>query len=200
MQYLHFKKTFIKSCLFIVFCLTVFMDTAKAGLDYYEIYLGKKMLFQRYVNKPLSLESLPLSGANTNDQLVIHYYQCNAPGKLGTKRVITLKDDSGKTIKEWKFADAQASNAGMEIPVKELLQLEKTSKGKLLALFYTAEGRPEGEKLASLPASSKAVTYMYDQQIKNAENNFREALVCKAEVATIAGLIALRTNCLQAYL
>src|SRR6476620_2075886 len=110
MKYLLFKNAFSRSLL-IVFSFIAFAGTAKAGLDYYSIYIGKKLAFTRYVNKPLSLENLPISQADLNEELVIQYYQCNMPDKIGKNRSLSLKDKSGKVIKEWKFADAKDGNS-----------------------------------------------------------------------------------------
>jgi hypothetical protein len=159
MKNLFFKKPLLKACLFIVFCMTVFVGIARAGLDYYEIFIGKKLIFKRALNQPLKLESLPISQANSNEQLIIYYYQCNAPDKLASNRVITLKDANGNKIKKWKFADGKGSNTAMTIPVKELLQLQKASKNSL-ALFYSAEGKTHEEKLASVASESKTVGFL----------------------------------------
>ena len=159
MKHLFFKKPLLKSCLFILFCITAFMGTAKAGLDYYELYIGKKLILKRAVNQPLNLENLPISQANSNEQLIIYYYQCNAPDKLAGNRVITLKDANGNKIREWKFADAKGSNTGMSISVKELLQLQKANKNSL-ALFYSAEGKTKEEKLVSVATGNKTVGFL----------------------------------------
>lgn len=178
MKHQIFKNPLLRSCLLIVLCITTFMSTAKAGLDYYEIYMGKKLILKRALNQPLNLAMLPISDANINEQLIIYYHQCNAPGKLGSKRIITLKDGNGNKVKEWKFADANGSNTGMFIPVKELIQLQKTSKSNMLDLFYTAEGRSEGQKLASIAASPQTLGYIDTQHGKRPWHAKR--LYCKA--------------------
>jgi hypothetical protein len=195
MQHLHFK-TVMRSGLFIMLCLTAFVSTAKAGLDYYEIFIGKKLIFKRYLNESLNLKSLPVDQTNINEQLVIHYYQCNAPNKMGTKRSIALKDDKGNTIKEWKFADGSTSNTGMTIPIKELLQLQKTSKSNTLNLFYAAEGRREGEKLVSISGNSKTVGLLYKKQSRHLETSFQYSKICNAEFTGIASRMPIRINCL----
>ena len=169
MKHLFFKKPLLKCCLLIMFCITAFMGTAKAGLDYYELYIGKKLILKRALNQPLNLESLPISQANANEQLIIYYYQCNAPDKLASHRVITLKDANGNKIKEWKFDDAKGSNTGMSISIKELLQLQKANKNSL-ALFYTAEGKTRDEKLVSVAAGNKTVGFF---EMKTHKNNQR---------------------------
>ena len=176
MKHSLLKKSLLKASLFIVFCLTAFVGTATAGLDHYEIYIGKKLIFKRALNQPLNLENLPISQANSNEQLVIHYYQCNAPDKLASNRVITLRDASGNKIKEWKFADAKGSDAGMSIPIKELLQLQKESKNSL-ALFYSAEGKAQGEKLASVAAASKTVGLLDTKHPGFAQGNITALLL-----------------------
>ncbi|TKK66676.1 hypothetical protein FC093_16705 [Ilyomonas limi] len=164
MKYLSVKKSLIKACLFVFIACTAFMSSAKAGLDYYKIFLGKKLIYERYINKPLSLESLPISAADANETLTIYYYQCQAPNKTGSNRSIVLKDDKGNMVKQWSFANVQSNSAGMAIPVKELLQLQKANKSHALALYYTAEGRTGGEKLASIQAAPKDVSYL-DKQV-----------------------------------
>jgi hypothetical protein len=61
-------------------------------------------------------------------------------------------------VKEWKFANAKGADKGMAIPVKELLQLQKTGNNSL-ALFYSAEGREKGEKIAMVTGRNKTVGF-----------------------------------------
>jgi len=166
MKHLFKKTRLLTSGLLVVICLTAFIGTATAGLDHYEIYIGKKLIFKRALNQPLSLEHLPISEANSNEQLIIYYYQCNAPDKMASSRVITLQDAQGNKIKEWKFADAKGSNTGMAISIKELLQLQKTGKSSF-ALFYSAEGKPQREKLVSVASISKTVGFLEVKKTSN---------------------------------
>jgi hypothetical protein len=140
-------------------CLTLSSLTARAGLDYFEIYLNNQLLLKMTAGKAFNLETLRLNQSNYNDQLVIYYSQCNANGKVGRERSITVRDGKGKILKEWKFADvtgmdavgdgAKSARAGMTIPVKELLQLSKDHSGEALSVYYTAQGRSDGQVLAS---------------------------------------------------
>ncbi len=129
--------------------LTLSTLAARAGLDSFEIYLNNKLLLKMVAGRSFSLESLRLDKSNSNDQLVIYYSQCNAPGKTGKERSIAVKDSKGRVLKEWKFADATDTHAGMTIPVKELLQLAQDKASGPLSFYYTAQGRPEGQILAS---------------------------------------------------
>ena len=141
---------------------------ANAGLDSYEIFLNNKLILKQYVNQALSLESLGLDQSNINDQLVVYYSQCNAPDKLGKGRSISVRDSKGNTVKKWNFADAKNGNAGMVIPVKELLPLGKKTPLSKLSLFYAAEGQ-RGQLLANFHFGSKSTTY-YQKQSSPAGN------------------------------
>jgi len=154
------KQKLLVVLLSSIFCFSAF--TAKAGLDSYSIYLNNKLLVKQYVNEPLSLDNLGLTASNINDRLVIHYSQCNAPNNLGKSRSILVKDAKGNTVKKWNFADVKDGNTGMVIPVKELLQLEKTALSKL-SLFYTAEGHA-GQLLANFHFGTKGITYQPGQK------------------------------------
>jgi len=54
----------------------------------------------------------------------------------------------------------------MAIPVKELLQLQKTGNNSL-ALFYSAEGREQGEKIAMVAGKSKTMGFWKENQNDN---------------------------------
>ncbi len=185
MQYLPVKKENFKTLLFVFIALTAFINSAKAGLDYYQIFLGKKLIYERYINKPLSLESLPFGAADANETLTIYYFQCNTPNKTGNNRSIALKDDNGNTVKQWTFSNAQSTQTGMTIPVKELLQLQKSHKKQALALYYTADGRTEGLKLAFVQAAPKDMASVYQQKA-----GFNRQLVCRASMLLFRSRIA----------
>ncbi len=159
------KNSFSKSLLLIAFSFVAFAGTATAGLGYYHISIGKKAVYTRHLNKPLSLENLPISKADMNEQLVIQYFQCNTADKTGKNRSISLRDNTGKVIKEWKFADAKNDNAEMTIPVKELMQYVQSSKSKSLSLYYAANGKTEDEQLAFVSGPAKSVGYLFHRQL-----------------------------------
>ena len=156
----QFKNSLSKLLLLMVFPFFAFTGSAIAGLDYYHISIGKKVVYTRYLNKPLSLENLPITSADMNEQLVIQYFQCNTPDKTGKNRSITLRDNTGKVIKAWHFADAKDGNAQMAIPVKELMQFVESSKSKSISLYYAATGKTEDEQLAFVGSAGKSVGYL----------------------------------------
>jgi len=140
--------TILASAFLLFSLLNIFATT---GVDRYEIYLNNKLLFsQTLLDKPLNLYNLKLNEANANDQITIRYTQCNAPEKgVGRGRSISLRDNNGNIVKEWKFKD-ELSNE-MTIPVNELLKYQ--DRGGELTLYYAAEGLSKGQKLASLQSA-----------------------------------------------
>lgn len=146
MQNVAFKQTLLRTGLLAFFCLALFSFKAPFGVDSYEIYLNNKLVLKQYASKEISLQSLALDKASPNDQLVVYYTHCQ--GKTsGTGRILTIKDDSGRIVKEWKFED---DKKGMSIPVKALQQLEKNNAKSHLTLYYAASELPGGQMLAAL--------------------------------------------------
>jgi hypothetical protein len=139
----------MKNLMFVLLFLNVFAVVSPTGVDSYEIYLNNKLLFRQSLDKPVQLISLPITEANAGDNLVVNYMQCNAPGKTGSNRSISIKDAEGKIVKKWTFKDAEGSNTSMVIPVKDLLAIMKNSPGAL-SLHYSAEGLVRSQQLANL--------------------------------------------------
>jgi hypothetical protein len=144
----------------VITCLQAF--SAKAGTDSYEIYLNNKLILRQVVTKALTLQSLQLDKANENDQLTIYYNHC---GAIGKGRTIAIKDEKGNTIKEWMFADATGADKGMTIPVKELLQLEKSYTHTSLNIFYAAQQLPQGRTLSGLQFTDKGTTWLNEKEV-----------------------------------
>ncbi|MEP6583772.1 MAG: hypothetical protein ABJA90_05885 [Ginsengibacter sp.] len=156
MQHSIFKNAFLKAFTFAVLFLSAFKT--KAGGDVYEIYLNSKLIAKQFVTQPLNIKDLQLDRANSNDRLVIIYNHC---GQTGKGRTIAIKDDKGKVLREWKFADAKGSDVSMVIPVKELLTLAKNYSEKHLTLYYAAQQLPKGRLLTSVNLENKNVSFYH---------------------------------------
>lgn len=141
-----------KAAALAIVCLSVFSIQAKAGGDYFKVYLNNKLIHEQYMTQPFSLAKLQLDKANINDQLVFHYSHC---GTIGNGRKIAVKDAKGNVIKEWKFEDVSGKHSGMIIPVKELLQLKQDD----LQFVYTARELPKGQLMASARLTDKTTGY-----------------------------------------
>lgn len=154
MKHTTFKQPLLKLLALFVLCLAVFGFTADRGLDTYEIYLNNKLILKQAVNTPLSLRKLQLDKANKDDRLRIFYTHCTNNNGSGTGRSITIKNEKGDVLKKWTFKDA---DKGMEISVKELLQIEKQNGGKALSLHYVAQELSGGDMmLASVRFKSES--------------------------------------------
>jgi hypothetical protein len=129
--------------------LVAFSLFSLLGVDRYEIYLNNKLILNQSLEKPVALQDLKLTDANSGDILTIRYMQCTAPDQMGKSRSLALKDATGKIVKEWKFKDASEGRTEMTIPVKELLQAQKSS-GDEVVLYYFADDRRSGQALAGL--------------------------------------------------
>ncbi len=133
---------------FLLGALGLSTFAARAGADGFAIYLNNKLITKQWVSQSLSLKSLQLGKANADDKLTIYYTQCHPDGKKDKARSITVRDEKGNIIREWKFTGD--NNSAMVIPVKELLQLEKAGANGSLQLYYAAEDRPRAQALAGL--------------------------------------------------
>ena len=139
----------MKALVFTTLFVTLFSLSAIAGLDSYTIYLNNKLVLKQAVNEPLNLQDLQLDKANANNPFVIYYSECQAPNKIGKGRRIAIKDDQGNIVKEWKFDDVSGTDKVRIIPMKELLELKKASKGKFM-FVYVASQLLQGQKLTGL--------------------------------------------------
>lgn len=147
MQNTFFQKLPVKALTILAICLTSFSFKAGKGTDSYKIYLNDKLILEQYVSNKFTVKDLQLTNANVNDQLIIFYNHC---GQIGKGRSIAIKNDQGKLLKEWKFEDVAGADKGMRIPVKEILQLEKSNTGSHLNIYYAAAQLPSGRTLATV--------------------------------------------------
>jgi hypothetical protein len=129
--------------------LTALSFFSLLGVDRYEIYLNNKLILRQSLEKPVALQELKLTAANSADLLTIRYMQCHAPDKVGKSRSLALRDPDGRIVKEWKFEDAPGGKAEMNIPVKDILQAQKLA-GDDVVLYYFDDDRRSGQPLAGL--------------------------------------------------
>lgn len=149
MLHVLFNTALIRTVALLTICAGAFAFTHPVGIDRYEVYLNDKLILKEYAMKEVSLKNLQLEKAGADDKLTVYYIHCHGKA-AGTGRSITVKDDKGQTLKQWKFANAVGEKAGMVIPVKELKQLEKKNADKQLTMYYASEELPGGQLLAAL--------------------------------------------------
>ena len=146
------KQIISKALAMVLISTTLFSFIPKPGGEGFEIYLNDKLLVQRFGDGMNKATSLQLSSASTNDQLVIKYHHC---GKVGKNRVITIKDDQNRILKEFRYTDVNTPVAAISVPVKDLLNVKKGNT--VLKLYYSSSELPNGRMLASLNVNRQAV-------------------------------------------
>ena len=156
MQRLTFQKGLILFLAFFAACPFLSGFTSKPGGDSYEIRLNNKVILKQFVHQPLEVKTLALNYAGPNDQLTVYYSHCGVTGK---ERTIAVRDSKNKILKKWSFKDAGASDGGMVLPVKDLVELEKSTGSGALSVCYSAKELPEGRTLVSLRVSEKSLAY-----------------------------------------
>jgi len=165
MRHTNCKSVLVKPFTLIALCLTSFSFVSKAGGDRYEIFLNDKLIEQRYVwHSGIDVTSLQLDKTNYNDKLVIYYSHCGTAGK---GRTILIKDEQNKVLKEWKFADATGDDASMSIPVKDILDLQKSNVNANLGLYYfSSQYLPKGRMLTSIKLKEKNLALHQSGDVK----------------------------------
>ena len=145
----YFKQRVARCFALTFFAVTVLSFATRAGGESYEIYLNGKLICKQVNGKFLCGENgLQLNRSNINDNLVITYNHC---GRVGTGRTMVAKDDHNRTLKEWKFAD----DAALKIPVKEILNLEKSSGSAIELYYFSTQYLPKGRMLTSIAVNEK---------------------------------------------
>ncbi len=159
MLHQHVKSTPAKSIGLALLCLTLFSSACLAGRDSYEIYLNGRQVVKQYVGESSpALLNIQLSKGNIDDKLIIRYTHCTIKG-AAKGRMITVKDEHGKVLKQWDFANPAGSDISMVIPVKDLLEIKKNHPDARLNLYYaSSQELPEGLMLASLNNENRTAT------------------------------------------
>jgi hypothetical protein len=147
------KKSVAALSLLVALSVTLFSFSTPKGGEGFEIYIGSKLVLQKFGDKMNDVKSLQLDQHSSSDQLIIKYYHC---GRTGKNRTITLKDDHNKVVKEWSFSDVSGS-ASMSCSVKDILNLKKGNSSNTYNLYYTSSELPKGRLLTSIVLGSQSV-------------------------------------------
>ena len=98
---------------------------------------------------------LLLDPAENHNQLIVKYSEC---GRTVTGRMITIKDDHNKVLKEWRFDGVTTGyEESMACRVKDITAL--LPKGSnTLKLYYSSKEFPEGQQIAYLVIGNQMKT------------------------------------------
>ena len=127
----------------------------KPGAHSFQVYLDNKLVLDRYVNSKMEAPIIGLNPAENYSQLIVKYNEC---GRTVTGRMISIKDDKDKILKEWQFEGSSAGYKGsMTCKVKDILAL-KQKGSNTLKLFYSSNEFRDGQQVARLVISSEPNT------------------------------------------
>lgn len=139
----HNFQIITKTVLLLVTAVFLQSFSAKSGGDHYRIFLNDRLVLEQFVTLPVKTKALSLEGANQNDLFIIHYSHCGVAGK---ERSIAIKNEGGKILKEWKFADTKAT--GMQLTVKKIS--DACGKSSKTFIYYASKEIPSGKLLTTL--------------------------------------------------
>ncbi|HMJ67920.1 MAG TPA: hypothetical protein VK508_03455 [Cyclobacteriaceae bacterium] len=127
-------------------CMILSSFALKPGAHSCQVYLDDKLLVDQYMVNRTIARKIIIDPAENHKQFTLKYNEC---GRTVTGRVIIIKDENDKVLKEFKF---DGSTKGYEDPmtcsVKDLVALKQTSGN--LKVYYASNDFPEGQHVASL--------------------------------------------------
>ena len=126
-------------------CAVLFSFGTKGG-DVFEIYLNGKRVCQQFVYVAKNAKTLELFAANDNDKIDVSYLHC---GRVGTKRMLSFRNEKAELVKQLKFADASDNHSFMSFYRRDVAK----DKNTRLNVYYTSSELPEGRLLATLSGS-----------------------------------------------
>jgi hypothetical protein len=135
----------------LAFCATLFSFAPKFGGEGYQVYVNNKLVLERYGSQINEVKTLPLDEYSANGQITVKYYHC---GRVSKGRVITIKDDQQKILKQWKFTDVAEATPAMNFSVKEIIGLQRSATNNTMNLYYASSELPGGRLLAALQISN----------------------------------------------
>ena len=141
------KAIISKTMVLAAVCAALFSFAPKPGGEGFEIYLDNKLVLQQFGSEMNTVKNLQLPQSAVNGQLTVKYHHC---GRIGKNRVITIRNEQNKMLKEWRFTDAIVPVAAMNCNVKDILNLKKGNTSNKFRLYYSSSELPGGRMLASV--------------------------------------------------
>lgn len=145
------KNKLVIFSLLAMICAAFFSFAPLKGGDSFQIYLNGKLVLDKALYKNKEIQSLQLPQSAATDKIEVYYNHC---GRTGTNRSMSVKDDQQKTLKTWQFADG---GRNMTVLLKELRDVQRSSKAGKVNLYYSSKELPGGQLLASVSINNRAV-------------------------------------------
>lgn len=120
----------------------------KFGGDSYSIHLNDKLLLQHYVHSDKEAKSISLSNSDAQDLLSIRYSHC---GKIGSDRVVTLRDSRDQVVKTIQYPDVAGETAlSMTVKVQDVFAASRSINGKSIRIHYASKELAKGITLTTI--------------------------------------------------
>lgn len=116
------------------------------GGEGYTIRMGDKLLIEQHVTLRSAVPRFALHRSDAGKELSIYYSHC---GLIGKSRSISVRDEQGKVLKEWKYADALTEHNPMVCKVNDILALQLQARNTI-QLVYSSKEIPAGKVLANV--------------------------------------------------
>ncbi len=123
------------------------------GGEGYEIYIDNKLVLQQFGKNMKEVKNLQLNASHSKSELNVKFFHC---GMAGKSRTLELRTPEKQVLKQWQFANEEAKNFAITVPVKEILDLQKKAKAGTLHLIYSSKEAPDGRFLAGIVMSEKS--------------------------------------------
>ena len=149
------KFSWVNSLIGVTLCSLLLSFSIKPGAHRFQVYLDGKLLIEQYANSKMDAPKLLLDPAENYSQLIVKYSEC---GRTVTGRMITIKDDHNKILKEWRFdGETSGYKESMACQVKDITAL--LPKGSnTLKLYYSSKEFTEGQQIAYLVIGNEMKT------------------------------------------
>ncbi len=140
------KKMITRAMMLVATAAALLSFSPNFGGEGFEILLNGKPLLQQFGKDMNSVKNLQLSQVSANDKLTIRYHHC---GHIGKNRIITVKDEQGKTLKQWRYKDNESAMSEMLCSTQDIITLKRAGT-RVFKIYYSSSELPAGRMLASV--------------------------------------------------
>ena len=146
-------KSIISKSVALLMTAAMLSFSPNLGGEGFEILLNGKVLLQQFGKELNTVKNLQLSQVSASDRLTIRYYHC---GQAGKNRIVTVKDENDKILKQWRYKDSESNVGEMLCTAQDIITLKKAGNS-VLKLYYSSNELPNGRMLASVTVGDNNV-------------------------------------------
>jgi hypothetical protein len=136
----------------LVLCALLFsFAPVNPGGESYTLFLNDRLIIEHYFTSKAELPGFSLAKANASDKLSVYYNEC---GKIGTARRLSVRDENGNVLKEWRFDDTTREHTPLTCKAGDIQKLAQPGTNKL-KLYYTSREVTEARALATIAVATE---------------------------------------------